>query len=346
MFEVNITQKEQESIDVIKNMIDKYDGYQVVLNTSMGKDSKLTEYLLKKVTDNYRKFFNNTTLDCADVYKEAKSSGAEIVTPKDKDGKNLGFYKLVQSWGIPTRFSRWCCRIFKEEGTYQYLNGQKNVLFVMGMRNEESNTRANYNFEYKNPNWQEDSWVGCLPIRKWSELELWLYTIHNNIPINAKYRKGYTRVGCNVACPYYTKSTWILDKYWYPKYYDRWHKIIEKDFIDNEKWTRMNCTLAEYHMNYNGGVLREQPTDEVIKEFQQHKNIDDTNIVEKYFNKKCENCGKSVVKQNEVAMNLKIFGRDTKKFYCKKCLMKKLNWNKEDWDKQVEKFQQEGCVLF
>lgn len=312
----------------------------------MGKDSKLVEHLLNKVTTNYRKIFNNTTLDCAEVYKEAKQSGAEIITPTDNDGKPLSFYNSLDYYGIPTRFYRWCCNTFKENGTFQYLNGNHNILFMMGMRNEESSTRSGYEFEYTNPNWKDNSWVGCLPIRKWKEVELWLYTIHNSIPINQKYKRGYSRVGCNIACPYYTKSTWLLDKYWYTKNFNRWHDILAQDFVDNEKWTRLNCTCAEYQKNYSGGVVREQPTEEVLKEFAEYKGIDDIDVARQYFNKTCENCGKKVTKKNEVAMNLKLIGRDTKKFYCKKCLMKKFNWTKDEWDSQVDKFKQEGCVLF
>ena len=55
---------------------------------------------------------------------------------------------------------------------------------------------------------------------------------------------------------------------------------------------------------------------------------------------------KKVSKKNEVAMNLKLFGRNINKFYCKKCLMKEMKWNKEQWDKEVDKFKQQGCSLF
>ena len=60
----------------------------------------------------------------------------------------------------------------------------------------------------------------------------------------------------------------------------------------------------------------------------------------------CECCGKKVYKKNEVAMNLKYFGRTINKFKCKKCLMKDFGWSKVDWDKQVEDFKAEGCKLF
>ena len=312
----------------------------------MGKDSKLVEHLLKKVTTNYRIIFNNTTCDSADVYKEAKQRPEiEIVTPKDKNGNNLSLYKIMKTCGMATRHHRWCCSIFKEGAIKDYLHDEKNIIEYLGMRNEESATRSNYEFEKIDDRFDE-SWHIFLPIRKWTELELWLYTIHNNISINPKYLKGYSRVGCHIVCPFYTKSTWVLDKYWYKKQYDRFHNYIEKDFKNGEKWCRLNCTLSEYHLNWNGGQVRTAATDEVVNEFMKYKGFDNIELAKQYFEKKCDCCGKNVYKKDEVAMNLKFFGRNINKFKCKKCFIKHFGWTKEQWDKQVQIFKQNNCVLF
>ncbi len=341
-YEKNILNKEQESLKVINQMLTKYPKHRKILTTSMGKDSKLTEWILNKVTNDYDMIFNNTTFDCADVYKEVKArNDIKIITSKFKP-----FYTAIKQYGTPSRFSRWCCSYYKEEATREYLHNQDNILFFMGMRNEESTTRSEYNWEFYNISWNNSTWMGILPIRKWTELEVWLYTIYNNIPINAKYLKGYSRVGCHIACPYYTKSTWILDKYWFSKAYNRFHAILEKDFKDNEKWTRMNCTCKEYHLNWNSGQVRKEPTEEVIKEFMEYKNLDNINLAKQYFNKICVDCGKKVYKKDEVAMNLKLFGRNINKFKCKKCLMKEMNWTEEDWKKHINTFKQQGCHLF
>ena len=54
------------------------------------------------------------------------------------------------------------------------------------MRNDESNTRANYSDFHHNDKLKHDLWLWFLPIRLWTEQELWLYTLHNNISINNK----------------------------------------------------------------------------------------------------------------------------------------------------------------
>ena len=321
----------------------------------MGKDSKLTEYLFDKsipliewVNDvKKEKIFNNTTMDSAEVYKEVNSrKDINIVTVKNSDGTNKSFYDMVKKHGLPNRTLRWCCDHFKEGGTAQYMSGRDNLLLIMGMRNEESANRSNYDFLWKNTQWKNDTWQGLLPIRKWSELELWLYTIHNNISINQKYKMGYSRVGCAIACPFYTKSTWVLDKYWYPIQFKRFHNILDEDFTSGEKWCRLNCTQKEYHTNWNGGLVRKEPTEDVIEEFCEYKGFSDIKIAEQYFSKNCTECGKSVRKKDEIAMNLKVMGRSINKFKCKKHLMKELGLDKNQWNEQVEKFKQQGCDLF
>jgi 3'-phosphoadenosine 5'-phosphosulfate sulfotransferase (PAPS reductase)/FAD synthetase len=346
-----ISDKEIESDKIIKEVVTKYynDGYSIIIPTSMGKDSKLTEYLYNQSVGYIEKeiIFNNTTMDSAEVYKEVLSRPEiNIVTVKNSDGTNKSFYNMVKKHGLPNRTLRWCCDHFKEGGTAQYMNGRDNLLLIMGMRNEESSTRSNYDFLWKNIQWENDTWQGLLPIRKWTELELWLYTIHNNIPINQKYKMGYSRVGCAIACPFYTKSTWVLDKYWYPTQFKRFHNILDEDFTKGEKWCRLNCTQKEYHTNWNGGLVRKEPTEEVIEEFCEYKGFNNTKLAEQYFSKDCVVCGKSVRKKDEIAMNLKLMGRGISKFKCKKHLMQDMNWSKEDWDIQVEKFKQQGCNLF
>ena len=216
----------------------------------------------------------------------------------------------------------------------------------MGVRNDESNTRANREFITHNPKWGNRDWYGCLPIRKWSELDVWLYTIKNKLEINGKYRKGYHRCGCGISCPYTTKYTWVLDKYWFPKMRARWESILQKQFLANQTWTRTNCTLAEYIQDgWCGALYRPEPTNEVIYEFMEYKDIT-YEVAKQYFNKTCCECGKNVRQNDVLAMNMKYLGRNIDKFYCQKCLMKKFGMTKDEWNDTIEGFKAQGCTLF
>lgn len=331
---------EEDSLNLIKEAINKYKNYNPKILSSGGKDSIITAYLVRKINKDTEIIFNNTTLDCADTYKYIKSiNNVKILSPKE------GFYQWRERNNfVGNRMARACCNLFKEQETIKQLNGNDKIIFFMGMRNEESNTRKDYVDEWKNDKWGKRDWIGILPIRKWTEEQIWLYIIWKNIKINEKYKKGYSRVGCSIACPYYTKSTWVLDKYWYPKMYKRWHDILDKDFIDNQKWTILNCTKEEYHCCWNGGVYRDEPTQDVINEFADSKGIS-CDLAEKYFNKTCMRCSK-ILKKDDIALSMKYYGRNIEKFKCIKCLSKDLNVDVHKLKEKAKEFKQQGCNLF
>lgn len=342
----HLTQLEADSLELIKEKTEKFNIYTSIIPASMGKDSMLTCHLVRKLYPETKAIFNNTSLDCADTYRMVKTfPNCEIMNPEK------GFYQYVESdHMIPTRFARFCCRIFKVGVMVSQLDHDHPYLMWMGMRNEESNTRSGYQDEWINEQeWGKTCWQGILPIRKWSEIDVWLYTIWKNIEINPKYKKGYSRCGCNIACPFYTKSTWILDKYWYPQAYERWRNILKEDFIANKKWIIMNCTINEYLTQaWNGGTFRDEPTDAVIQEFAEYNglNVGDTKVARQYFNKYCDECEKRIKDKTTLAMNMKFHGRDVSKFLCKKCFKKLYEMDDDKWNKYVESFKRDGCALF
>lgn len=332
---------ESESKVTIKNSLQKFSSLKPKILSSGGKDSSVVVALVRDIVPDAQIIFNNTSLDCADTYLHIQGfKNIYITNPKE------GFYQWRERLNfIPTRIARACCSIFKEGAMVENLNSDDKYLFFMGMRNEESNTRANYRDEWKNDKWGNRDWQGILPIRKWTEEDIWLYILWRKIHINPKYKKGYSRVGCAVACPFYTKSTWVLDEYWYPMLYKRWHNILDIDFTKNNKDIIMNCTQEEYHNCWNGGVYRSEPNQEVIEQFADRNGLD-ISIAEKYFNHKCEDCSKRIKSKEVLAMNMKYNGRNTNKFFCKKDLMKRLNITKERWEDDVERFKDQGCKLF
>lgn len=339
---------EQESLKLIRNVVSNHSDSQPKILTSGGKDSSIVEYLVRRLYPATQGIFNNTTLDCADTYLHIKQvENIHTINPKE------GFYQWRKRLNfVPTRFARACCSIFKEGAMVDNLPKENKYIFFLGMRNEESNTRSNYEDMWRNNAWSEN-WNGCLPIRKWTEFDVWLYIIYREIKVNDKYNKGYSRCGCSCACPFYTKSTWILDKYWYPTMRKRWEDILKEDFITNSKWIIMNCTLDEYvNICWNGGTYRTEPTEEVIQEYSSYSGLD-YDIAKKYFQRTCTNGCKNTkgktkqIKDKDVlAMNMKLYGRQIEKFMCKKCIMTEMKWTNEEWNNQVKRFKDTGCQLF
>jgi 3'-phosphoadenosine 5'-phosphosulfate sulfotransferase (PAPS reductase)/FAD synthetase len=340
--EIELKQLEKNSINLIKNKLKKYNNYIPIILTSTGKDSNVTSYLVNKVIKNPKSIFNNTSIDYADTYLMAKKiPNCEICSPKE------GFYqRMDRILDVPSRQTRWCCGIYKEHALLKALNKNEKYIIFMGMRNQESIARSGYQDEEYMTQWGTRNWIGILPIREWSEQNIWLYTILNNIPINNIYKKGYKRVGCMIVCPFTTKHSRVLDKYFYPRMYERWKKYLKRDFIERKMWTRLYCTLNEYYQCWNDQrIFRKEPTEEVIKEFAAYKGIN-YDVAKKYFNHTCDKCGKKVYKADDIAMNLKFIGRDTEVFYCQKCFCELLNIDKKGYKELIDRCKCSGCQLF
>ena len=341
---------EEESINLLTKHKNKD---RIIIDTnSTGKDSMVKTYLANKADLEFTTYFNVTTCDVKDSNQMAKENEFQFIFP---DKKLKGFYNYRKKDNvIPSRLNRFCCTLFKENPTIHNFDSKEKLLFLFGMRNSESSARSDYTDEWVNEKWgKRRDWLGILPIRKWTDLDIWLYILRENIEINTKYKKGYDRVGCGIVCPNYGKSTWVLDKYWYPTMYERWQRILKEDFLSNYKWISVHCTLQEYMQGaWTGGLLRPEPNTEAIQEFAEYKNIT-YDIAIKYFDRHCiNNCkgrtGKllKIKNKDELAMNLKMFGRNIDKFMCKKCLMEYLNIDENRWNQYIEDFKRSGCDLF
>ena len=66
-------QEEKKSKNIIKKKMRKFNGYIPLVPVSMGKDSMVTCYLVRECYPDTKAIFNNTTLDCADTYRMAKT---------------------------------------------------------------------------------------------------------------------------------------------------------------------------------------------------------------------------------------------------------------------------------
>jgi len=217
---------ENEALDVTKEFLEKYPTHKPLIFTSTGKDSMVLQHIVRLVDPNISAKFNNTSLDTSYTYKIAKQlENTEILNPKE------GFYQWrSRNNFVPSQLGRACCSLFKEGETQNHIPSDEPHLFFYGMRNAESTTRQNYGYEWHNNNWKANKWVGCLPIRRWTDLDIWLYIMKNNLIINDTYTFGYNRVGCSVPCPFRTDYENLLDKYFFTNQFDRWQKNIKRRF--------------------------------------------------------------------------------------------------------------------
>ncbi|GMO52596.1 MAG: hypothetical protein Pg6C_18350 [Treponemataceae bacterium] len=142
---------------------------------------------------------------------EAAGYEAEFVIPRDKNGRQVTMWKLIERHGFPTFRMRFCCEELKE------FAGNKSYV-ILGVRWAESarrkNTRslheqAGREFMTNSDNAAFRRWnESCMkkrkymlnPIIDWTDAEVWEYIRGRGLPYNPLYDAGHKRVGC-IGCP-------------------------------------------------------------------------------------------------------------------------------------------------
>lgn len=357
----------KQSYEFLYNYLLEHKDIPIVFNHSGGKDSCLSYEIFKDVLKNildldYVISFANTSNDTPDTYKfiknELPKDKLKIMNPKE------GFYQWIKrkNYFIPTVLTRNCCATYKEEQIQKNYDKNKEYIMILGVRKYESTKRAkydwimDYNFYsklFKNNN-QPKKWINIAPIIEWEDKDVWLYILKNNIKINKQYYYGYNRCGC-LICPYQHDYIDLLTEKYYPNLWKRWiDDILYNNYINNNIKKSMKWSFQEYiNGKWKTGVsktyeiINKKPTKENINELMEVLQIKDYNLALKYFDKKCSNCNKKM-NPNEIAMNLKLFGRQVnmEKCLCKKCLCEKMNIKGKDYNKMVYNFREQGCNLF
>ena len=334
---------ENHSIELIHNKCNKHLGYKYVVLNSTGKDSMVVSYLCKKSGIDFENYFTNSTIEYADSVKLAKKFNFIFMHPQ----KEKSFFRWQErTQMIPTKLHRTCCTYFQEQPTIEFFNKKEKILFFLGMRKEESKKRSTYEHDWRNPIWgKRRPWEGLLPVLDWLEIDIWLYILREKIDFNPLYKKGYERVGCvNSICPFSKKKVWALDKYFYPKQFERWQNIVRTDFIRHNKWIATNLTLDEYMVRWNHSEIPDSPSKECILEFANYNHLD-YNIAKKYFKNTCSKCGKTIRHKYEIGMCIKYNGENTKEFLCKQCFMEKYNFTEGEYIERIKAFKQRDCDL-
>ena len=128
MITSSLQNKIDQSIRLLQQVQKAHPDEVIEIAYSGGKDSDVILQLAKEAGIRYEAIYKNTTIDPPGTIRHAQEMGATIIRPKRT------FAELIQSSGLPTRFSRFCCSELKE---YKVRD-----VAVMGVRRSESAKRA------------------------------------------------------------------------------------------------------------------------------------------------------------------------------------------------------------
>ena len=233
----------------ILEIFEKYKNRITLVSFSGGKDSTVVSHLVRKALNNptILHIFGDTTLELPKSYEYVERFKEENpFTPffEERNEEN-NFFEMCEEIGPPSRVKSWCCSIFKTGPMGTTLaNFDENILTFLGVRRLESISRSKYEKVAQSPKILKQM-VAC-PVIDWSDLDIWLYILTENLDFNDSYRQGFARVGCWV-CPNNGNWSQLLSSIYNAKEYDKWYnflidfakkigKIDYEDYVKDGKW--------------------------------------------------------------------------------------------------------------
>ena len=188
------------------------DGFYVAF--SGGKDSIVLDKLFEMSGVKYQLWYNNVTIDPPELVRFIKKEYPQAKW--NSVGVPLPMYMQNKSYGPPTRLSRWCCEIYKEQGG--------NGLFKsIGVRCEESKRRKGL---WKSVTVNKNQGLVLCPLVYWTTKDIWDFIKANNMPYCCLYDEGFRRLGC-IGCPLGGYKNQAKEFKRWPRYEALWKKGFE-----------------------------------------------------------------------------------------------------------------------
>lgn len=204
-----------------------------------------------------------------------------------------------------------CCDGAKKSSSYDYATEINADLIIIGVRKAEGGVRAT---AYKEDLGITHNFMQFRPILYFTDADKVEYEEHFGVQHSKCYTEyGLKRTGC-VGCPFGRDCESEFDVV--QRFEPRLYKAICNIFGESREYTR---------------------------KYQEFKRI---MSLKANKNKKCCNCDSIITGDDTIPMNLKFYGRDIKKFYCKDCFMRSNNMTDKDWNNTVDGFRAQGCELF
>lgn len=190
------------------------DGYYVAF--SGGKDSIVMERLFKMSGVKYQSWYNNVTIDPPELVRFIKREYPDARWNNPK--MHMTDMMTEKAFGPPTRLSRWCCEIYKEQGG-------RGLFKAIGVRSEES-ARRKGRWSTITSDRRLGTPIMC-PILYWTDYDIWTFIRSKYMPYCELYDQGFTRLGC-IGCPMGGPKGQSREFARWPKYEKLWRRGFQK----------------------------------------------------------------------------------------------------------------------
>ena len=181
----------------VEEVVKKYKKRLPMISFSGGKDSTVVSHIVRKALNEQKilHIFGDTTLELPLTYEyvrtfQEKYPEIPFLVEKNEDND---FFEMCKEIGPPSRVNTWCCSIFKTGpmGT-TFSNFDEEFLTFYGVRRKESASRSKYPKILQSTKIFKQ--ISVSPIIDWTDLEIWLYILSEDLHFNSTYRLGYARV--------------------------------------------------------------------------------------------------------------------------------------------------------
>lgn len=243
-----------EATGFIREVSSKYDEEKLVISFSGGKDSTVTDDIVKKALSNPSivTIFGNTTLEFPTTIEYAeryRNDHPHAIFQIAKNEEQV-FMDVCEDIGPPARMMRWCCSMFKTGPITRILNSlyrEQRILTFYGIRKAESVSRSKYNrVEGDSESVKIQKQTVASPIFFWNDIDVWLYILSEKIDFNYAYRLGYNRVGC-WCCPNNNTRDQFLTRIYMPERSKIWRDFLidfakkvgkpdPEEYVDSGMW--------------------------------------------------------------------------------------------------------------
>jgi len=234
---------EETALKFIGNLKEKY-RLPLAVSFSGGKDSLVVLLLALESGIDFSTFFLDTGIELPETVEYVKEVERKYGIRIDRISAGKAFFENLEYFGPPGRDYRWCCKVCKLGPTTKYIIEKypSGLLTLIGQRRYESADRMRKGSVWENE-WVPNQ-ISASPIQNWTSLEVWLYILWKNAPINPWYKRGLTRIGCYL-CPSSDLADFeIVSKYYkgikewfeYLKKYAQMHEIPEEWARSSWRW--------------------------------------------------------------------------------------------------------------
>ena len=274
MITESLQKKIEQSIRLLQQVQKAHPDEVIEIAYSGGTDSDVILQLAKEAGIRYEAIYKNTTIDPPGTILHAQDMGATIIRPKST------FAELIQKNGLPTRFSRFCCKELKE---YKVRD-----VAVMGVRKRESVKRASRYSEPTECRFYGNKKVhteAVYPILEWTDEDVAAFLSDRKIKCAPIYYDAECafhverRLGC-MCCPLASKKNRIEEFRKHPgmvRFYIRNLRIFRKAHLDSK--------ACKYFDNEYDQIAKDIfYSDTPIKKFKQQMfDTDWKKLLEDYF---------------------------------------------------------------